>query len=209
MSKQYKINIHAHTIFSDGMNSPYVMATKAKELGFSALVITDHYYGLDAPRFISVDSMRLLKGACHEARDIIPIIIGIEVPFMGQEVLIFGGAAVNKIIETGRPSKEELLSLKRTTGCGVVLCHPSRGFEDTADVVDSFEQYNSGRDMFNGGERSFGPLVGKQMWCNSDAHHVDQLETAYNLVNKKIETESDLIRYIKRQQQPDFCLMNK
>ena len=38
----YKINIHAHTIFSDGYNTPYVMALKAKELGFSALVITSY-----------------------------------------------------------------------------------------------------------------------------------------------------------------------
>lgn len=28
--KKYKINIHCHTVFSDGENSPFVMAKEAK-----------------------------------------------------------------------------------------------------------------------------------------------------------------------------------
>jgi 3',5'-nucleoside bisphosphate phosphatase len=42
---EYKINIHCHTIFSDGLNTPVTLAHEAKRLGFCALVITDHYYG--------------------------------------------------------------------------------------------------------------------------------------------------------------------
>jgi len=199
---EYKINIHAHTIFSDVVNSPYVMAVKAKELGFSALVITDHYYGQDAQFSLNKHNMSLLKNACKEARKILPVIIGLEVPFAGQEVLIFGGAAINSIIKNGKPDTEEMLRLKRITGCAVILCHPGKDFEEAAKVVDGFEQYNSGFDFFK--KRGFGSLGYKQRWCNSDAHGVEALGKAYNIVDTKIENESDLIKYIKRGKQPKF-----
>lgn len=200
---KYKINIHAHSIFSDGLNSPYVMALKAKELGFTALVLTDHYYGLDVPEFMSPVTMKHLKKAVTEAKEILPIIIGMEVPFMGQEVLVFGGAAIGSILRNGLPTMDEMLRLRKETGCAVILCHPGEDFEVTEPAVDGFEQYNSGQDWFKNG-RSFGDLMLKQRWCNSDAHRAIDLETAYNIVDSKIETESDLIRYIKRRKQHEF-----
>ena len=206
---KYKINIHSHTIFSDGMNSPYVMALKAKELGFTALVITDHFYGLDMPNFMTLEKYKLLKKAAYEAKSILPIIIGIEIPFMGQEVLIFGGAAVQNILEFGKPSMEKLLFLKKETGCGVVLCHPSSNFHFAVPAVDAYERVNGGSDFFremNGVKRDLDGLEGKQAWCNSDAHTSDRLEICYNIVDSKITTEQDLIKYIKKQKQPEFFI---
>ncbi len=202
---KYKINIHAHTIFSDGLNSPYTMALKAKELGFTALVITDHFYGRDVPEFMGKVTMRVLKRACREAKEIIPIIIGIEVPFMGQEVLIFGGAAIKHILENGKPTMNKLLKLKKETGCAVVLCHPSEGYEQVVPVIDAYEHFNSGVSMLEGRGVGFDLLAGMQGWCNSDAHKVEFLEYGYNIVDSKIETEGDLIKYIKRGKQPVLC----
>lgn len=200
---EYKINIHAHSIFSDGMNSPYTMALKAKELGFTALVLTDHFYGPDAPEFMGKVTMHVLKKACSEAKEILPVIIGLEVPFMGQEVLVFGGAAIKSILENGLPTMEAMLNLREETGCAILLCHPGEDFEMVAPAVDGLERINSGTDYFKK-DRSFGVLETLPRWCNSDAHRAIDLEKAYNIVDSKIETESDLIRYIKRGKQPDF-----
>lgn len=204
---KYKINLHAHTIFSDGINSPYVMALKAKELGFSALVITDHFYGRKVTDFMSRNSMRLLQKACREAREIIPVIIGLEVPFCGQEVLVFGGAAIKSIMENGKPNETEMERLRKETGCAVILCHPGQDFEIAAKYVDGFEEYNSGQNFSKtraGVTRPFGPLEGKPRWCNSDAHQATCLSRGYNIVGSKIENESGLIKYIKKGSQPEF-----
>jgi len=200
---QFKINIHAHTIFSDGKNSPYTMALKAKELGFTALVLTDHFYGLDVPEFMGKISMHVLRKACAEAKEILPIIIGIEVPFMAQEVLVFGGAAIKSILQNGLPTMDTMLNLKKETGCAVILCHPGDAFEITEPAIDGFEQFNHGSDYFKN-NRSFKTLESKQRWCNSDAHRAVDLSMAHNIVDSKIETESDLIKYIKRGKQPEF-----
>lgn len=205
---KYKINIHAHSLFSDGRNSPLSMAIEAKRLDFTALVITDHFYGSNYPDFIGSNSMRLLKRACQEAREILPVIIGLEVPFCRQEILVFGGAAINFIIENGIPTPDELMRLKKETGCVVILCHPGNDFEEVAKYVDGFEEYNSAQNYFRNDVevRSFGALEGKQRWCNSDAHQSKGLSRAYNLVGSKIQTESDLIGYIKKGEQPEFIV---
>ena len=202
----YKINLHAHTIFSDGANTPYTMALKAKELGFTALVITDHYYGPEYPEFMCESSMRLLKKACREAKKILPVIVGMEVVFMGEEVLVFGGGAINDILATGKPSMDKMVQLKKDHNCAVILCHPGEDFELTVPVIDGYERINRGMDMFGSGRRGLGGLTDKVSWCNSDAHMADSLEICYNIVDTKIVNESDLIRYIKKGKQPEFFI---
>lgn len=207
---KYKINIHSHTIFSDGFNSPYVMALKAKELGFTALVITDHFYGRDLPDFMTLEKLKLLKKACNEVKKIIPVILGLEVPFMGQEVLVFGGSAVQNILEHGKPNMEQMLNIKKETGCAVILCHPGHDFHFAIPAIDGYERINGGSDLFICGDkkRSLEGLVEKPAWCNSDAHTSEKLELSYNIVDSKIETEHDLIKYIKKQKQPEFYVKN-
>ena len=205
---KYRINIHAHSFFSDGVNSPFVMATEAKRLGFSALVITDHFYGRKIPEFMSPMSFKILKRSCHEAKDIIPIILGIEVPFMGQEVLVFGGAAIKSILENGKPDMDKMLKLKKETGCAVILCHPGEDFHFAIPALDGYERFNSGFDYFRD-NRDFGKLEDLPGWCNSDAHTFEDLKTGYNQINSKIKNEGDLIKYIKKGGQPTFVLKKK
>jgi predicted metal-dependent phosphoesterase TrpH len=204
--KSYLINLHSHSFFSDGVNSPYVMAVEAKRLGFSALVITDHFYGQESPFSINTELFRKLKGACLEAKKILPVILGLEIPFMGQEVLVFGGAAIKEIITQGKPSMEEMLRLKAETGCAVILCHPGGyDFRLSLPVLDGYERFNSGIDYFQN-NKSFYGIENLPAWCNSDAHRVEDLQVGYNQIGKKIQNEGDLIRYIKKGHQPTFVL---
>lgn len=196
---KYKINIHAHTIFSDGLNTPYVMAVKAKQLGFTALVITDHYYGPDTP-FLTQEGRRLQKKAIEEAKHVLSVIVGIEIPFMGQEILVFGGAAIDHILRARIPPYgERLEELKRNYNCATVLCHPGADYEKVLPYVDA---YDSGNDFFK--DRTI--PNGLQGWCNSDAHLVSCLKVGYNIVDTKIENENQLIKYIKSDKQPEFIL---
>ncbi len=201
----YKINLHCHTIFSDGFNCPYVMALKARELGFSTLVITDHYYGKNVDGFMSKNNMRLLKKACKEAEKILPIIIGLEILYARQEILVFGSAAVNHILENcDKVTDSDILHMKKTMDYAFILCHPGKNYEETAKIVDGFEQYNSGFDYFRNKEPiDLHHLPG---WCNSDAHMAEHLVDGDNLLDVEITTEENLISYIKSGKQPIFSV---
>jgi len=206
---EYKINIHSHTIFSDGLNSPYVMALKAKELGFTALVITDHFYGRKDDNGLSKLKYRLLKEACREAKRVLPVIIGIEYTFGKEDVLIFGATFIKRILEF-RPFKPDInwmLDCKKAHNGACILCHPCRpkNWKYLRPLLDGYERYNSGADLFSR-NRAFCSLQNLPSWCNSDAHRVKVLDWAYNTVDSKIETEGDLIKYIKRGKQPEHFI---
>jgi len=201
----YKINLHAHTKNSDGCNSLYTMALKAKELNFTALVITDHFYGLEHPEFMTLEKYNHMKKKVEEASTILPIILGLEVVFMQQEVLLFGSSAIKQILTNGKPDMETMLQLKANHEVAIILCHPGE-FEAAVPAVDGFEHFNSGHNYFPEGKRDFGSLAELPRWCNSDAHRKEDLEVAYNLLTTKIENELDLIKYIKSGQQPEFYI---
>ena len=212
MQNKYKINLHSHTFFSDGKNSPYRMALTAKELGFTALVITDHFYTGSTSEWCSINTekMKLLKMAAEEAKEIIPVIIGIELAIEGEEVLVFGSAMVNRIMtveESGfKVTVEALRDWKKYVEAAFILCHPGNeeNWQKLLPILDGFEHCNKGFDWFP--SRDFGCLEGLTRWCNSDAHEYDELSRGFNLVDSKITVESDLIRYIKREKQPEFCV---
>ena len=202
----YKINIHAHTIFSDGVNTPYVMALEAKRLGFTSLVITDHYFGKGDSYNLGKRSRVLLRKACAEARDILPVIAGIELAWGNEEILTFGSAFIKEIQikrDAGLDiSLNEMIDLKHKNGGAMVLCHPGEheNWVKLHPLLDGFEHFNSGQDWFK--SRDFGVLTNLPSWSNSDAHNSGCLERGFNLVDSKITDEAGLIRYIKRGKQP-------
>lgn len=201
---RYRINIHAHSVFSDGSGSPYTMAMEAKRLKFSALVLTDHLYGNSKDNdycSITNRSYHVRRSCCHEASSILPIIEGLEVPVGGEEVLLFGTSAIKYILDKGKLTIPDLKSLRRNERCAIVLCHPHISYEKLIEHVDAYELYNSGGRMFK--HRKIHPdLASKQSWANSDAHSVEQLKRSWNVVNTKIKTEEDLIKYIHGAAQP-------
>lgn len=203
---EHKINIHAHSVFSDGSNSPYVMALEAKRLGFSALVLTDHLYGNGKDQSycsISDWTYPIRAQCCREASSILPIIEGIEIPVGGEEVLLFGKTAIAFALRKGCLSRDDLKSLRANEDCAIVLCHPHLSYEKLIDYVDAYELYNSGGRMFK--FREINPmLLEKQCWSNSDAHHTDNIKRAWNTTKTKIETEEQLIAYIHSGEQPNM-----
>ena len=212
----YSINLHAHTFFSDGANSPLAMAMEANNLGHSALVITDHYYYGTSDRWTSLneDRYNLLRVACKEAKNIIPVIIGVELAFGGEEMLTFGSAMIQKIMAHDSIGKDLTVDLilewKKEYDSVFILCHPGNpeNWARLTPILDGYEEYNSGQNWF-GDDRDRGALEGLVRWCNSDAHSASGLQRAWNFVDAKIENESELIRYIKRGKQPERYLLSR
>lgn len=197
----YKINLHAHTIFSDGANSPLGMALAAEKLDFSCLVITDHYYGPNrlTEHALNKEKYRLLRRACSEARSILPVIIGMELAIGQEEILIFSTPLIKEILEADtKLSIGELLVLKEKIYSACILCHPGSPHHWPAllPVIDGYEKYNSGQNWFK--DRTAGCLSSLPHWCNSDAHSANEMAEGYNLTKEKITTETDLIQYIKK-----------
>jgi len=210
----YKINLHAHTIFSDGDNTPLGMALKAKELGFSALVITDHFYPTHPREWCStnIERRKLSSKACDEAeRMCLPTISGIELAFGNEEMLVFGTEMIQAILrhcDRGNELSIGLLKKWRSRYYSAfILCHPQNrdNWIDLLPILDGYERYNSGQDMFCN-NRDLGCLMYLPNWCNSDAHCARALDMGHNETDVKIETEEQLIAYIRSGKLPEHIL---
>lgn len=206
----YRINIHAHSLFSDGTNSPIEMAREAKRLKFTALVLTDHYYGGKYPEVeITFEKLRSYNMALREAKGILPVIRGLEVAYGGEEFLLFGSSAIKWLIATGGlNTDEDIKKMREEHHCAMVLCHPMQNARLWYKYLDGYERHNHCEDYFSvrGEAQPLGMLEGKQAWHNSDAHQYEGLRVGYNLVASKITTEDDLIKYIKSDKHPECYL---
>ena len=210
----YNINLHAHSDYSDGSNINELI-TKAKELNFTALVITDHFYYNNYNMWCSLNYSKYTK-LLEEIKELseihnCPIINGIELAFGGEETLIFGQELIYDLIKNrenrSKLSIKDLIKLKNDYNSAAILCHTIdiSTWNKLYELFDGYEEYNSYQHMF-WDNRDRGKLEGLPRWCNSDAHAVMSLEKCYNIVNTSIIFEQDLIDYIKSGKQPEFYL---
>ncbi len=207
----YKINFHSHTRYSDGANTIREMAMMSKNLGFCCHVITDHYYGKREDLASWSMTRESFLAATEEAEEAsweldFPVIVGAECGYnAAEEINVFGKEAVLYLMEND-VSHQSYLEAREKFNCAMILNHP--GLTKSMDlkvweVIDGFERFNSGQDYFKGEygdkDRRLIPLElkDKTMFSNSDAHQAESLDRGFNLINKKIETENDLIKFIK------------
>lgn len=216
----FKINLHAHTKYSDGYDTVEKQAKGCKSLGFSACVITDHVYNAEHKYSLSVQKFtEQLEEAKRVSEDLdYPVILGAEFSIAkSEECLVFGTEAImrlleirhNEIFNSGSAyiGIDELRAVRSEFDCSVILCHPMLPEYKTdqgqnfiqiggADVIDGFEIINSGQFEFR---RRAIPVEfdGLVRVCNSDAHHSGELDLCYNLTTENITDEKSLIKYIK------------
>jgi len=94
-----KIDLHSHTTYSDGFNSPQELIDKAKERGIQVLSITDH------------DNLAAIAEASEYGRKVgVEIIPGVEISsdIMDREIHILG-----YFVEPGNPEFERYLEFFR------------------------------------------------------------------------------------------------
>jgi hypothetical protein len=134
----FKINLHAHTQYSDGQATIAQMAEACKDLEFTACVITDHVYMDD--RRPSVSQSQYLHKILPEAREVqekvgIPVIVGAEFSIgRMEECLVFGTQAITELysmrqeymnIKDAYLDIADLAYIRDNRDCAVILCHPS------------------------------------------------------------------------------------
>jgi len=203
----FKVNCHSHTRYSDGANTLKEMALEAQRLGHCCHVVTDHYYNSKDPEStwcsLTLEKyMRLYREAQELEQELqFPIIIGVESGFdRSEEINVFGHEAILFLFSAKENDYKVWKHMRDNYECACILNHPGlHNFEAKRgpEIIDGYEYANSGYIFFT--KRSLPEyLQDKNPFSNSDAHGVNSLATAHNLIDVEIKTETDLIRMIRR-----------
>ena len=220
---RFRINLHAHSRFSDGGHTVAEMFHQYKELGHNVAVFTDHYYNMPSRPDISLDRAKI-----DEQRGVVAAmsrafnmggIVGIEISINRlEEVVVIGSSAIDEIMNLrekrhlaggeGDINIEDLRRIREKHSCMINLCHPGRPDcwceAGGHHVLDGFEYIHGGTLMFDRWMRSTDSpnrkvplqLKGKIKLSNSDAHSKDTLHWCWNEIEQDVRTEDELLAYV-------------
>lgn len=188
----YLIDLHLHTDFSPcGGQSLKECVLRAREVGLSLIVITDHFSteaaselplpGLEGPPVV-------LVGQEYSTRD-------------GDFLLFVPGGALT--LPRGLPT-EEVLTEVHAAGGLTIWAHPFRWRREVreelleAGLVDAIEVLN-GRTPPPENEKAklLAEAYGLPGTAGSDAHFPEEIGSVANVCPEKIEHEKDLIEAVK------------
>ncbi len=219
------INLHTHTNWSDGGSTMVEYAMKAKDLGHTCLVITDHDYMLKrehlSMRFVETEEDVVLKREqflqqLEEAREVekvagVAVIVGLEITIFGyMEGLLFGAEAclawwdyARAVHKGDRAAFKVFLKECKDKNCALILCHPSVQYMKEGDEFyrETFDGYEVGNSCMRWSEEDVEKLRMKMpeggAYINYDAHHIGDFGGECNRVEGYIGTEAELIDWIK------------
>jgi putative hydrolase len=181
------IDLHTHSLFSDGELLPSELIRRFEEMGYSCVAITDHVdsSNLDfvVPRMVQVakdlnprQSVRVIPGV--EITHVPPVLIEslvIKARELGAEIVLVHGETIVEPVPEGT-NKAAILS-------GVdILAHP--GLISREDVELAVEKgvyleisSRQGHSLTNGHVARLAKDLGARLVLNSDAHSISDLMT--------------------------------
>jgi putative hydrolase len=181
------IDLHTHSLFSDGELLPSELIRRFEEMGYSCVAITDHVdsSNLDfvVPHMVQVakdlnpqQSIRLIPGV--EITHVPPILIEslvIRARELGAEIVLVHGETIVEPVSEGT-NKAAIVS-------GVdILAHP--GLISREDVELAVEKgvyleisSRQGHSLTNGHVARLAKDFGARLVLNSDAHRISDLMT--------------------------------
>lgn len=169
-----KAMLHVHTCFSsDGELVPATIGRLARERGFDAVLLADHFESLDA------DSFAALADECRYVEDCL-LVPGYERSFRGYHVLALG---VERWIED--PDPRVWADRVREAHGLVAIAHPGRYRhqipQPLLDAADAVEVWNS-KPPYDGATapdpRSYRLLGARRLpLCGQDLHGVRHLSS--------------------------------
>ncbi len=170
------LDIHLHTVYSDGLNTPAEMAAQVRKLGLDGFAITDHN---------TVKGQKIAKAIARKLD--IECIPGIEVSSINGHIL---GLFVTKDIEKGLSAEETVEKIHEQGGVAIAA-HPYDHFrEGVGDLVkkikfDYIEVYNTRAPFLpdNWKAQKVAQQLGAKMTAASDAHAI--AEVGYGRVYAK------------------------
>ena len=181
------IDLHTHSIFSDGELVPFELIRRAEAVGYSALAITDHMdasnIDLIVPRIVkaihqirSHVSMELLPGAeiTHAPPELISDLVK-EARGLGAKIVVVHGETIVEPVKKG--------TNRAAIQAGAdILSHP--GLISTEDLLFAKEQNvlleitsRKGHSLANGYVAKEAMRFGAPLCMNTDSHSPSDLIT--------------------------------
>jgi len=179
-----RIDLHSHTIFSDGDLTPSELVRRAMELGHTAIAITDHVDVTNIDHVVP----NIVKAA-ELSSDYITVVPGVELTYvppskidmmakrakaLGAEIVVVHGETVTEPVPPNT-------NLKAAMSPNVdILAHPGLiTLEEakfaTGNNVALEITGRAGHNITNGYVANMARRVGAKMVVNSDAHTVGNL----------------------------------
>ena len=213
---EYKYELHCHT--AETSECAAISAKDAvefyKSIGYSGMVITDHYSFLTFGRQSSfkkqIDVEKYLVGyhnALKAAGDNFTVLLGMEIRFFAttNDYLVYG-IDEDFIRRNGNMlfmGLKKFYSLVKESGGVMVQAHPYRPYIHRANP-----KYIDGCEIFNGKDRDKDLTQKAQAWAKkenfkivtagADFHRESQKGNASGIItSKKIKTNEDLLRILK------------
>lgn len=176
------LDIHTHSYYSDGLNSPKTMAKQAKKVGLGGFALVDH------------DTVLGLKEAKQAADELgLVLVPGLEVSCLEGHVVALG---VEEVIEKG-PAVEVIEKIKDLGGISIAV-HPYDIFRKGVGSLieklhfDYIETFNSRTVLtfLNRKAEKVADKLNLKKVCGSDAHWF----TEVGLSSIKVNSIEDLYR---------------
>ena len=162
------LDIHVHTFFSDGLNSPAEMAAQVKKLRLNGFALTDH------------NTVKGHKAAAEAAKKLKLVFIpGIEISALEGHIV---GLFVKEAIEKNLPAEETVELIHRQGGIAIAAhpygkLRPSVGDAVKNAKFDYIETFNA-RAPFppdNWKAQKIAGELGLKTTSASDAHSTDEI----------------------------------
>lgn len=213
---KYKYELHCHT--AETSECAAISAADAvefyKSLGYSGMVITDHYsfltFGTGSSFKRRVDTEKYLRGyrlAREAAGDDFTVLLGMEIRFFmtTNDYLVYG-IDEDFITSNGNMLFKGLKSfyeLVRQSGGIIVQAHPFRPYIHRANP-----KYLDGCEVFNGKDRNSDLNQKAQAWAEkenfkivtggADFHRESQKGNISGIItDEEIKTNADLVRILR------------
>jgi len=174
------IDLHTHSIFSDGELTPAELARRFEVTGYSVLAITDHgdqsNIDLIIPRLVAfceelnrLDGIRLIPGVelTHVRPEVIPVLVGRSRKLGARLVVVHGETMVEPVApRTNRMAIESAVD---------ILAHPGLITEEEVLLAKERSVYleltsRKGHSLTNGHVAKLAHRIGAPMILNSDTH---------------------------------------
>ena len=183
-----KIDMHLHTHYSsDGLTKPETMVKRAKQVGLTAIAITDHNTVAAWPKLAPLakkEGILLVKGE------------EIKVKHNGKTAGEVLGYFMNSEVKPG--SLEEVFDALKQQGALISIAHPFDIFrnnfkhlEEGAKLADAIEVFNarSVSRRFNKKAKAYAESKSMPFTAGSDGHHPREIGKAFIECNAQSEEE--------------------
>ncbi len=186
-------DLHIHSTVSDGKHSPEEIVVRAVEKGLEVVSITDHdsFEGsLRARRAVESMGLELV------------VVIGNEVRTTHGDILVY---CANHVPERVPKDPLQLRDYMQEEGCLVVPAHPfDKRRMGIGELVyeggwDAIEVFNAYSDPWSNEKAKYAAKeMGLPGLANSDAHIVDSIGAAYNIIEVQEVTPEEVIESIRK-----------